>query len=1282
MVSASGPVLSTELQGELSWLDDLAFTEFPYPIAVSYKRALDEQDWEKKTYACIQVFEVALRFFALALASQYVRDMDLFNDNDPGLNSLLSSGLRRSTLGLWRAIFIRILEAYQGKRSVFFIPELYDRYWDASTSPHRAREDFATPFERLTQIRNDLSHGGRPTDVVAWRALCEEAFGLLHGILERFDFMENYDLIRILSARGEEYRYEIYAGLQVKSASRPIRTSEPLIEGWFYLSKGETRFLELHPLLILWESELAQSATARMRDAAIFDRFRMTSLVYLLTVLGGRAELSDPTLIAEFSRMVYDGIERAKRARREVRKLTWGLLKEIANQVSLDRIGDMPSRYNRKIYLQREKTRESFRKFLASDKTCLVLIGKSGVGKSEFLLSLMDEYHDSSGVCPLMYHGARFSTDMEMREVVTRDFELYLALKDWAKTEGVKDILLEINRIEGISEKKMVILIDGLNENPDARLLLRRVDALVESSPYPWLKVVINSRPETWRTIKRGVSLAKHKYFRAEATGELGGETHLLGIELEMGPFSREELRTAYARYQVEYELTTNYEDIQGEVREMLRDPWTLWLVAETYGGQEIPREISTSDLVEDYIAALVRSGKLYREDIRFLDIELMRLMIQEGKYGNVLSGEEISLAKTGDGRSLFELIHSDDQLSTGRRVNQSYANLADADILIERGTADDYQIAFKHERFYEYFGSKRLAELRDRFPRAQHAEWYLNIAESLPDYPFLWGPLRNIVLAECELGHFEPAAVLAGTDTQLSRSLAVSALEGHGHHSVDDVRLFVQGILRRKVKGDSLAKVVAVRVAAHLHIDDVLLTALGSRERTIRSAAVRETHGIWNAHPARGLSFLRRLQDEMPAFFNPTRYFALQSLFDVSMLILFQHFRDQGLTESLRRIWQQVLRRVLLIDDQNPRSLRNRIVELFLRVAIRAVHSLGAHTEGDWGVPANVDEFAEHFRQGRGVRQCLSRLIPYVDAGHRSLMDAQEHLMAAAEGRDVLITYIALLVLHGRLSQGDPTVFDAIKSMTYLALQACPPTPLAGLGIVFMAGMCQREDHDYDTDVVLREARSALNTYLRSAAGQYKTSLRTYSWIPIGHYLAAFFYKHRSLDHDIVRFITEIMRGTASPGLLRSLAEQVVVPCYEYGLPEASMAWLSVLAPDQHENVKEIVQASLSALHAYVPEDVEDIMEELDMPQALRQQTRAQATAKMRVLVYRGGSLAIDRIALNPDGSLPVHFGWWLEQARGCRNLDGWLTLMAKALINLVFERKVFQTSQPLLPE
>ncbi|HYU76095.1 MAG TPA: hypothetical protein VEL31_25770, partial [Ktedonobacteraceae bacterium] len=86
----------------------------------------------------------------------------------------------------------------------------------------------------------------------------------------------------------------------------------------------------------------------------------------------------------------------------------------------------MQSKYRKDLYLQREHVRQQLELFLAdAEKRGFVLVGKSGVGKSNFLLALGEELEQTRGdVCVLMYDGAnvRVSSTSTITGIISQDF--------------------------------------------------------------------------------------------------------------------------------------------------------------------------------------------------------------------------------------------------------------------------------------------------------------------------------------------------------------------------------------------------------------------------------------------------------------------------------------------------------------------------------------------------------------------------------------------------------------------------------------------------------------------------------------------------------------------------------------------------------------------------------------------------------------------------------------------------------------------------------------------
>src|SRR5207302_466172 len=226
----------------------------------------------------------------------------------------------------------------------------------------------------------------------------------------------------------------------------------------------------------------------------------------------------------DFVKLIYSTIQEAageqEREQQEAEKLTWVQLYDICEKITTQRMATVRGKYHRELYLQRDTARQHVEAFLADrKKRGFVLVGKSGVGKSNFLLALAEELQQSrDDVCVLMYDGANLPiASSSLTQIISQDFSDHVLLS----RQPVHQVWQEIARIEGIDERQVIVCVDAINENPQASELLRHLDALVQSR-WPWLKVVLSSRPETWKEIKRGVKLAEAFYYREPGTEGLG----------------------------------------------------------------------------------------------------------------------------------------------------------------------------------------------------------------------------------------------------------------------------------------------------------------------------------------------------------------------------------------------------------------------------------------------------------------------------------------------------------------------------------------------------------------------------------------------------------------------------------------------------------------------------------------------------------------------------------------------------------------------------------------
>jgi hypothetical protein len=1293
--------------------DQFVLKSMPHFMAVEYQRFLDAEPAQEKIVHALHMYELGLRALAMGVISQYlIRDAQRVSD--PALNQLLLTKLPTATLDTWQRILFATLRAYEGQRNLFFMPELYDFFWDRSTTPHQPRPDIDAPFTRLAQIRNDLEHGTPPADDAGWQALCDETLGLLRTVLSQFVFFENYDLIRITKRDGDQYWYDCYSGLQVVSAPTPLQTQHELGPGWFYLSKQNRDFLKLHPLLVFWEEPSFElTAVPSQGDTAVYDRFIRDRLQYLITSLW--TTVTDENSVADFVRLLYYTIEQVKREQQEAERLTWWQLQEIARAISQRRMAGVLGKYRSDLYLQRGKTKEAFQDFLASDKVCFILTGKSGVGKSNFLLALTEEYawEPSSDVCLLMYNGAKLSSQEPLTVIVGRDFDNYLQLTGRGDEESIANIWREIALVDGMENRKVVLCIDAINENAEAKDLLRQIDELVEVSPWPWLKVVITSRPEAWRAIKRGVRLAEARYYREKGEERLGVEMEPFSYSQELKPFTRDELPFAYEKYREVYDLRTAYADLLSGVKTVLQDPLVLRLVADVHQGQEIPSTVKVGEIYQEYINHLIRTERLTVSDLHFLERELMPIMIGEGHYANAITSQEIDDASTADGRSLFELIHNDGVLSSGQRINQSYINLVDTEVLVRHGEGQQYEIGFKFERFYDYYAGKRIRKLVDG--KAKEVEKaYTDLAGEIEKHPYLWGAMTSALLAELKEGNHELATALCQTEDQTVKEIMVVTLTDYGVEEpqkteslLEELMQMGKGSVTRKADSSLLssllqrilqrenvelprrilnAQKIAIEVAGNLGSIRILQEGAMGHSATVRTHAVRHIIHLWrkdreqlqaSTSGNRGFEVLQNLSGHIRKGLLPNIN-ALEAGFGVLLSIFFDCYhnthgkKEAELLDELRRISKKGLEDLLYINEQGlaKAMIRNRIREWVIsrgiRFALRWVRDTPEFNTSD------IINLSTFFELPPSDKEFLRLFLPYYDPARKDIEALESHLPRVLHLNDTIVNWTLWQIMLVQWDSNKEAVLRMIRYLFEEGMKQPVPTYSTTVSLSVLAAVLRQRRGDESIGELYRELFSR---YLEKSGGTVTFSGRTYvsSWF--AQCFDATYGLRNQVDPTLPCAYMKRAVQEGNVDFLRAAINDLggLVPEKRYHKPilEVVQPLLSRREPLLHDATINL----LSRLRQYCPNQVDDLLLEHNWSTEDRRSVKTQEVTE----TIGGDILFLPLYRYIADAAvfsrqMQQAIPWTLERAIDSSNVSQWLNIFAKKVLNLAYGEDIFR--------
>jgi hypothetical protein len=652
--------------------------------------------------------------------------------------------------------------------------------------------------------------------------------------------------------------------------------------------------------------------------------------------------------------------------------------------------------------------------FLASDRPGLLLVAPSGMGKTDFALWLARQETVQGRpvlVCPAgILDGERPFPEL-----------LASLLPDLLPLPG-----------EAILSWPLLVVLDGVNESPDMVRLTWQVDrALLQTDG---LKVLLTFRPESFQILRHGLELSTHRYHNLPLPPDTDSLLHDPPA-YRLLPFTPGELPPVYERYRQAYHLQTSFSALSPALREHLRHPLTLRLVAETWAGQSIPEALQEDRLIQNLLDRLYQRGRLGHTDIRFLEEQVVSRMMVPGRWRNGIPTAEI-LAE-----------------GTVLPIQHPFTRLADAGLLASTNERLDEPIRFAHDRFYEHFAERKFRQMRDAAP--EPAAFYARLG-NVPW--FLHGPLRRLVAEEiARAGPPSGARPLWAALAPLPLPVLAGALEdtcrAHPEESIPLLRA-----LWRLTRSPPLASApwqrslqrALLTTAGALGESDLLLEFLLSADAASRPTGILAAKDLWTSHPEAAALLLNGLARRL---FRPPGLpdMAALTLFgQVFLLSLFDHGERPAVLASLGDRIRDLARRATV--DLRGRMLVHLAAVWFTGWLKRAAAE--AHLSGD---------LDRDFRLSPEGQAHLRALAPYVDweTPGFSRPETHAHLIGALETGSLLADWTVILAIVQQ-GMGNPSEGWA-EVRRLLAEAATSPCPLWAETVFH--GVCELLRHSPTAD-------------------------------------------------------------------------------------------------------------------------------------------------------------------------------------------------------------------------
>jgi serine/threonine protein kinase len=553
-------------------------------------------------------------------------------------------------------------------------------------------------------------------------------------------------------------------------------------------------------------------------------------------------------------------------------------------------------------YARRSAAEQRLAEFLTGEAQALLLVGDSGVGKTSLLcqwtLDLLAGEH------AVFFYRCGSSLALEVEREIARDLLL----------EPQDDLLAHLERVAELAAgagRQFVLIFDAINEfrsgtqaGPEA--LLRQLDALVRHLPERHTRVVLSCSTPIWRQLER------------LGTGQLYWSRYFQPDDeplLRLGRFTPEEAALAYGRYRELFRLSTSFEALPAGLRERLRSPLLLRMLAETY--RERPEPIAHEALALGIFRSYYEQRVRQRRDQRFAETLALELLRQRRAALPVdLLGQHEQLGP--------EVLREDS--------DSSYYRLLDAGILTEQsGGAFEGELAgFTYARVGAYVLARALLRLA-QVP----ADLMATLADLLHGaraFPLAWDTARTILLMY--KAPDIPAELARSTDVELRELVVASLTERHADEPAGAAEL-----IRLLLQGDSEeARRTGLKAAYYIgpRARELFLWAATKGAPELRRATRDTLYLIWRSDPDFTYGLLRDLVGRIGLGALLDMRNLVEFVIDLSVTIYINHCEQPEVIRQTADLFYDLARNRLRMDLLNT-ALLGQTVEALIFQAVAA---------------------------------------------------------------------------------------------------------------------------------------------------------------------------------------------------------------------------------------------------------------------------------------------------------------------------------------------------------
>jgi tetratricopeptide (TPR) repeat protein len=580
----------------------------PFTLAAPVRAALDEPAPFRRLHLLVHAFSQAVRFVALCNVCDYIRAARLHH---PSIDASLGA-LRRPSLGPWLQVAREVGAAFERAGEPLFLEE-----WPAALDALQGRRHpgcvIRDPYgptaelgalDAFLQLRNVLAHGGIPPDDAVCAALAARYDPILRDLLHTLAFLQDVVVYRPLRrVDGGVEALPLRGPGSAFQARRVACAPESPLAGYTACFVGREsapeRWLPLDPLFI---SRVAEEGDGFAEPLLSSEGLGSRTVYYM----GLRQKVE--------ARDRFDAVVAALFVRPRRGADPGGPVAARALQATLETLTAYHgARYHPEVYQERQRFNtllDDFSHEMPDRVSGLLLAAESGAGKTSLLCHTAARWmtEEDARAVPLLLAarhlpGGADGVGAAVRAVLGAD-----PAAPWPQALRAAEEALPPAFRRG--ERRLVLMVDGLNEAADPLRALRELDEVVAAARrVPWLRCVGTVRRGAFDVLLPRLEARPGGWPRApRAYVRTTDEAGRLSVGIGMDGFSGAEAREAYTRYLARAAAhadvpacRTPYDQLPAELRPLVSHPLLMRMLMQAFDGQPVPANVAPLTLFERF---------------------------------------------------------------------------------------------------------------------------------------------------------------------------------------------------------------------------------------------------------------------------------------------------------------------------------------------------------------------------------------------------------------------------------------------------------------------------------------------------------------------------------------------------------------------------------------------------------------------------------------------------------------------------------------------------------